>query len=966
MFLLRFRCVPQIILLVLSSVSLVLGVQSLELKNQHMVAKFGPSGLISLQQGKSSPRAIVSDSFSFEVDSESVEELSGKAEVTRSGADEISYRFRETGYTVDVVYRIEPTWNFVTKRVQLTSTPHAQFMVRRINPVNLSFSDRIDSVFIPGTYLPQYRAPLSGSAQPTKDFGAFVRFADKSGIMVVVQNPFLHVDRRQRGISIEYSPEMAWNNSWGPFASDLACIGAYTVTGHRSPSRMTNEWELRSSTVAADGADGAEVDAFTNCVRAFLMHPSQGPISVEVGWTLNDYQIDVATRKGRAEYKRVIDTTSALGIQTLVYTPENSGLADREQDADAWGAEHLLWLGLGQKLREGKWNPETGQIPPSVSEMVDYASAKHVGLLAYVYPSLPFVQDSTWLVKTPNRTNKNVSATLASRQFQDFLLKQLVAFEKRTKIVGYSFDYAILNLPGSSAYAQWRGWCRVLKGLREAIPNIVIDGRQTYQNYGPWSWLAGSYPHPTGTDEQPESFVPFPDLHFDRVSADRMRFVNYWYRNFEFAPEEIIPGYMTHQTERYINVPQNGSSGVVSNAQILYTPYRQRDWDYLGYKYSVISSIATGGWNNVMDMIPGRDPQEFKLFSKSPDELWIRHWLDWTSLNKKYLRRTRNILGVPAMGKIDGTSAILGDRGYIFLFNPNYKRLAAEFQLNSSIGLEQGKAFMIREIYPQEGRNIGKPGVGLWRYGDQFHLALDGTSATVLQIEPALDRVKNPIVFDSPDANGEAKLTAVLKHGVVRIEHVSGEPGASQSIGILLPEGTAVRRMTVNGRFVSFNKNNGYVSSNIRFAGLRFAHSQQVKVTGGADGLLTGSFVVPERIFKRLAVTQRAWPVHWDPEDYNTTWLVPSRLLMFIQFAEPKDTMKVSMMLDGAPLPLNRAYSSVRVHAPSFVGFYVDLSDVKPDTTHTIALRFPQAARGRFQGVFFDNVEPEFTEQLSR
>ncbi len=54
---------------------------------------------------------------------------------------------------------------------------------------------------------------------------------------------------------------------------------------------------------------------------------------------------------------------------------------------------------------------------------------------------------------------------------------------------------------------------------------IVIDGRQTYQLYGPWSWLAGSYPHPTGNDEQPESFKPYPDLHFDRVSADRARFV---------------------------------------------------------------------------------------------------------------------------------------------------------------------------------------------------------------------------------------------------------------------------------------------------------------------------------------------------------------------------------------------------------------------------------------------------------
>ena len=65
----------------------------------------------------------------------------------------------------------------------------------------------------------------------------------------------------------------------------------------------------------------------------------------------------------------------------------------------------------------------------------------------------------------------------------------------------------------------------------------MIDGRQAYHLYGPWSWLAGTYPHPTLNDEQPESFVPFPDLHFDRVSADRERWTAWRYRNHEFAPE---------------------------------------------------------------------------------------------------------------------------------------------------------------------------------------------------------------------------------------------------------------------------------------------------------------------------------------------------------------------------------------------------------------------------------------------
>src|SRR5262249_40202589 len=143
-----------------------------------------------------------------------------------------------------------------------------------------------------------------------------------------------------------------------------------------------------------------------------------------------------------------------------------------------------------------------------------------------------------------------------------------------------------------------------------------IDGRQTYQMYGPWTWLAGSYPHPTGQDEQPESFVPYPDLHFDRVSADRARFVNYWYRNYQFAPAEIIPGYMTHQTERYDNVPSDAiSRGRPQRVEQVYTDDRDPDWDYLGFRYSVISSIGTGGWNNVMDMLPVRNPEEFRHFS---------------------------------------------------------------------------------------------------------------------------------------------------------------------------------------------------------------------------------------------------------------------------------------------------------------------------------------------------------------
>ena len=83
---------------------------------------------------------------------------------------------------------------------------------------------------------------------------------------------------------------------------------------------MVYEWKQSSDERASDGADVSEIQAFSDCVRRFLIHPSPDPISVEVGWTLNDYQINVATSDGQAEYKRVMDTTSALGLRRRFFT----------------------------------------------------------------------------------------------------------------------------------------------------------------------------------------------------------------------------------------------------------------------------------------------------------------------------------------------------------------------------------------------------------------------------------------------------------------------------------------------------------------------------------------------------------------------------------------------------------------------------------------------------------------------
>lgn len=938
--------------------------QKLELKNNRIVATFGPRGLTSIRSASSATFSFSDDQWSLLVDQDQLDSENVLPQVRQLSPQKLLYSYPIRGYEVQITYSISHDWDFIAKQLAIVKAPAARYTVHSVETLCLHLVAPPESIYVPETYLPQMtlNPAQSKALTGTFDFGAFLRYPENGGLMLTVQNPFLRVLHDKDTVRLDYRPEMEWQQSWGSFPGDIACVGPYRQTGQRLPSRLTFEWTRPPSDTPHDGADEGEIAAFSAAVRAFLMHPTLKPISVEVAWTLNDYQVDIATAAGRDEYKRIVDATSALGIKDLVYTGTNSDLANPSDDTDSWHDEHLLWLDLGQKIREGKWNPESEVLPQSIREMLAYARIRNVGLLAYVYPSVPFAGNPSWIVAGGEKQSKLQYATLASRSLQDMLIQNLITFKRRTGIAGYSFDYTFLNLSGSSAYAQWWGWRRVIEALRRAEPEIVIDGRWSYLAYGPWTWLAGNYPHPLGGDEQPESFTPYPDLHFDRVSADRLRYVNYWYRNYQFAPEVIVPGFAFHQTERMRNLPhsQNGN-GSEEHVELVNTSYRARDWDQLGFQYSLLSSIATAGWNNVINMIPARDSDEARAF-RIADQQWIRKWLEWAADHKEYLLRTRDILGQPAMGKLDGTSAIIANHGYLFLFNPNYKCLTADVPLDRSIGLDVRGAYSVEEIYPQNEGRVGKPGTGLWNYADHLKLSLDGASVIVLEIKP-FSKVATPILFNAASSDASAKIT--LTAGTLRINHVAGHPGTKRVLGILLPAKSTVRSVEVNGRGEAFTQEGNYLSVPVHFAGTKFSQSEEIELSSSGTGDFDGSFTIPSRVLKQLAARRTTWPVKWSEADYETTWLVPERLLLFVQFADPEQSDSIQLLLDDKPVSLQRAYSSVRIHGHSFVGWYADFSRVAPDISHQIRIEMPTAAFGRFQGVFFDNVQPEWTEALN-
>jgi hypothetical protein len=911
------------------------------LSNGKISAEFNERGLVSLHDDYSrGTYHFNSDDFRLTIAGQTYSGARLPAPERKNGESTVQYAYTAGPYRLAVIYELQPSWRFLSKQIVVTEAPAGKFRIDEITVFTGSIAEPVQEA---------KTISRRNNRLGTADYGACLRFDRSRGLLVAAQNPFLSFDRDGSRISLSYKPEMEWDIAWGPFEADRGLLAPYLQTGNTQPETMLPEWQLGPGD-GRKGLDDAEVFAFTEMVRAFLLYRPANPLNLMVGWCANDYQIDIATPEGRAEYKRILDMAAEVGAEHVLFAPADSAVSKRADSTDDWKWEYVLWLGMGEKIRRNQWDPATGEIPAPVREMLDYASSKHLGLLAYVYPILGFTQNPAWL--TPNGTRAN----LGVRAFQDWLIAALEGFYRHTGITGYSFDHAFLNLEGAGRYAQWYGWRRVLETLRRDLPEIVIDGRQAYQNYGPWIWLAGSYPHPTSTDEQPESFVSFPDLHLDRVSADRERFTAWRYRNYEFAPSEIVPGFITHQTAR--NDDTGHMPAVPGADDEALAPFRRRDWDYLGWKYSLLSSIAVAGWNNVIDMIPARDPEEFRSFS-ADDRTFFRHWIDWADAHKEYLRKTLPILGPPAIGRVDGTAAFLDDSGYLFLFNPNGRRMEATVVLDDSIGLQSHAPYKVRELYPQE-RLIGKPETGNWSYGDAVTRQLDGGSVVVLEVERAL-RSEEP---DLMNVSGTARIDGKT----VRLTGVRGEAGTTEVVQVGVPASAKVTSVDLDGTSLPAVPNKrGVIELPVTFQGPRFRHYQQVDTyrANFTGGTVTAAFTVPQRVFDQLTARSRAWPIPWTEEDRRSTWLDPARLFLFVQLAEPDDHWEASLKIDGQPVDLKKAYASVRTNRRNFTGFYADLSSIAPDKEHKLELRLPTGLKpGQYQGLFFENIETEYTSPL--
>lgn len=768
--------------------------------------------------------------------------------------------------------------------------------------------------------------------------------------------------------------------------------------------------------------------ALTTAIGTFLLDGNvvdRKPVRVQVGWDTNDYQMDVANASDWAEYKRLLTVASQMGVTHTTFAPRNTKQSLRANCTDAWQWEETLWLSMGEKIRQQRWLPLRDPVPQDIQEFVAFGKSVGIQYLAYAYPTLPFEGDGAepangdgWLYDasfhpTPQQMSSNRKASLADPEYQDYFAKLLIDFLTATGAAGYAWDYGISgDWRQPSTYAEWQGWMKVLARLRAAHPDCVMDHRQTAHRWGPWYMLAGSYVEPISGDENPESYGAagqgaVPTLSTDHVLADNMRRINMQYRAQQFQPNQRVPGFMFHQTERSTNGDPSGMHGAPPSL-VWNHSLHTRDFDMLGYKYSVVSSVATAGLNNVLAMLPGRNEEDFNHFPKANKD-FINRWLDWCDTNYLALARTQPLpmLGtegggganglMPGLDKVDGVSSFNddGETGFIFLFNPGPTEPVATLTADQGLGLSPATAtrrsWLVTEIYPREAINGSTTPLAIWTEGDSQTFAVPPNQARGLQLSTMPAAL--PVVL------GTTYTTATFVNDRLTLSGLNGLAGTIVNVVAVVP---AAAGTTISGSIDTVSAGAfehgtdsatvadcdecshwtgsdscGCASFSISFSGDYLAEMMPVAdnevPSAFAGGWFNSTFKVPSNMWSQREARQAAFDVQWQPEDMNAAWL-GNRLLVYPFIMQPDNNTIPRIFINDKEVAMAPSYNSRgHIFQKCFMGFYWNATSFVEANAHssadqTFALWVPPlntTGGQKLLGVYWYGTENEYSSNAS-
>ena len=346
--------------------------------------------------------AFQGDSATFDDRRSRTERFQDCRWLTRSVREhDVTYTYQAGTRTLQVRYELQPGWHFVSKRIVLVAARRA----KRADVQSVQVSGR-------GTC----RRPIAREHRANRATGGvFLRFGTADATLPC--GAFLRAAESVPGLGTSR-----------PTSDHVLCAGHAVeaarralrvrsrvhrrVCAHRHANRPHTVWRNGSTRpdpeqcVRADPAarPGRIRRRSPRCVEAFQLFRPQKSLRVHVPWCENDYQIDVGTPEGRTRVQTHHRSGGGCWLPPHALYAREQEVSSLAENADAWGWENVLWLGLGQKIRKSEWNIEKDPLPASVQELMDYARQKQVQFVAYVYPTLGWKQNAEWTAWCQGKT----------------------------------------------------------------------------------------------------------------------------------------------------------------------------------------------------------------------------------------------------------------------------------------------------------------------------------------------------------------------------------------------------------------------------------------------------------------------------------------------------------------------------------------------------------------------------------
>ncbi len=620
--------------------------------------------------------------------------------LTSKSSDSCRFAGRSGDIEIIRTYVLRPSGSYLDRGLSIRNAGKQALLLKGVTDCSLGFAKPFSSYLFHQDVLDHCDPGTEGYSETEKPIvyrtaiNVFMRNSS-GGLYVGLKYPYFKPKVSNGSVDLSYETNFRILPGQTLELPTMFC-GVYRNTGYKCRKDM--DWTPRILSAEQEEMDLGEVRAMQAVMRDHLPeYPTgfKGYFTWLNSWWANQ---SLQGRMGAAELE---------GFKKLMGNLKQSKCLDLIGIAPVWCG----WAGYATDC------PEIDAVGPDAkfptNQYIDQlmAASKSTGVPisgfceAYAPPRHYRKDHPDWVVQpTPDKSKLLNMKCQANDEYSDWFYRMICSTIDTVGVKSWSWDFGWVRRPmvcystahghepGNCEFEQYRNVTGVIQRLRHRYPTLFFEIYWGLKEAGPWS-LRGL----NSLENAYENNSPAPP---GMSAADDLRFQHWYNHNYRFIPTYMDLAQMNFKKEAN------------------------------GHVYSLLSCLSASTHASLADWIPfDTDAQADEIFGP------MRKWKAWGTQHMAYLKDRVDLFGQPCRKNgIDGTAHVVGDRGYIFVFNPSSEMHWGSIPLNEMIGLHKAGRYSFDEISGDQARRLG-----VYAKGDDFAFSIPAKSAMLIEMLPSKD-----------------------------------------------------------------------------------------------------------------------------------------------------------------------------------------------------------------------------------